>query len=468
MARKFTQTAVRKIVEEGTGSEYTFVSLDANAKKDPVTGKRSKRKLTVKHNECGHTYTIPLYEFTDGKRRCAKCKGKRLNEHFAQSIQSVRKETEEMTDGEYSFVDIMYKNAKTKHLFRHNTCGKVFPKKWEKFKGTPKQLGQRCPNCQRNGMESMASRYVRDILDHFNVTYDTEKRFLDCINPETGMVLPFDYYLPKIHLLIEVDGEQHERACFTPWDVEGTRKRDKIKNEYAEKNGIALVRIPAKEWPALPRFLFDILSEKLVKNLTLENVESVIQTSHPERISADLIKVHNGEYTLYDNFYTGSERKHRYQHIKCGHIFMTTLAYLKDNKHPCPKCREKKISQDKYKKSNRLLLEKSDGNYSLSQKALLPDAKGRRLIHCHACGHEWPCIVGNIMKNKAGCPACFERRKDRHWQMKMEDILRTFHKGNTLTKKQKQWLWHNKQRLAQGKLKGRRQKMFREVQLNLV
>jgi hypothetical protein len=147
--------------------------------------------------------------------------------------------------------------------------------------------------------------------------------------------------------------------------------RDKIKNVYAEKKGITLVRIPAKEWSALPNFLFDILSEKLVKDLTLQDVLDVVQSNHPERISADMKNLHNSEYVLHDNFYTGSERLHQYKHLKCRHIFTTSLAYLKDNQHPCPMCRDENIKEGNYKRINKRLMDKSKGKYSLSKKISL-------------------------------------------------------------------------------------------------
>ncbi len=463
MVKKFTESLVREIVEVDTGNEYSLIHLEKTGKIDEKTGKAKKREITLKHNKCGHTYTIPLYEFTDGKRRCAKCKGEVLRKHFAEKIETIQKKTNNITDGEYSFIDDHYVNSKHKHSFKHNTCGTVFPKTWDKFRS-----GQRCPSCQRKGMESMASRYARDILDHFNIEYSCEERFEDCINPETGKVLPFDYYLPKINLIIEIDGEQHDRASFTPWDVEGTIKRDKIKNGYAEKKGIELVRIPAKEWSALPKFLYDILSEKLVKNLTLQDVQNVVQSTHPERITSDLKKIHIGEYVLHDNFYTGSERKHLFKHLKCGHIFETSLAYIKDNKHPCPQCRDERIKKGKHNKSNKLLIDKSNGKYCLSELNIGVDKKDRRLVHCNTCNHEWFTTVGNLMKNTGGCPNCFENLKETNWRINYDHVLKALQDGSKLDKKQKNWVWQNKRKYSEGKLKDDRVRLLKEANHNLL
>ena len=465
MSKRYTTEMIKKIVEEQTKGEYSLLHIDERGIINPETGKANKRKMKIRHNSCGNIYKLDIYEFLSGKRRCGKCKGKALRKHFAESIASIKKKTLALSHGEYSFVDEQYINSKTKHKFKHRLCKTIFSKSWDKFKGTPSQAGQRCPNCQRIGMESMTSRYTRDILDHFDIAYVCEKRFQDCINPETGKVLPFDYYLPKINLIIEIDGEQHERASFTNWNVEGVINRDKIKNAYAEKKGITLVRIPAKEWSALPNFLFDILSEKLVKNLRLQDVLDVVQSSYPERISADLKNVHNGEYVLHDNFYTGSERSHQYKHLKCGHVFTTSLAYLKDNQHPCPLCRDANIKQGNYKRVNKRLMENSKGKYSLSRRDNAVDPSGKRIIHCHSCAHEWPCLISNLMQNKAGCPKCHQKKQDLQWERQCKRIASCHKKGLTLDKKQKHWLWHNKKRYSEGILKKSRLKLLKDTNL---
>ena len=94
MARRYTNEVVRQAVEEKTNYEYSLIHIESKGKLNPKTGKREKRKMTIIHNVCKHQYTLDVYEFLEGKRRCGKCKGKKLNEHFSQSIQSVRKDTE--------------------------------------------------------------------------------------------------------------------------------------------------------------------------------------------------------------------------------------------------------------------------------------------------------------------------------------------------------------------------------------
>lgn len=413
MKQKYPDKLVKKIVEEDTNHEYSLLSIQSKGKKNPTTGKNMKRKMSLKHTDCGHTYEVDIYEFIEGKRRCGKCKGKRLRAHFSETISTIKQETEELTEGEYSFEDVSYINSKTKHKFLHKTCGTVFEKKWEKFKGTKKQAGQRCPECSRKGMESAASRYVRDILDTLEVEYVTEEHFDDCINPDTRKTLPFDYYLPQIDTLIEVDGEQHERASFSKYASEGVFIRDEIKNVYAEENGIELVRIPAKKWSQLPEILHAILSKELLKSLLLEEVKSIPHSSHPERITKDLKKLHNGEYSLHDPYYFGVDRPHHFIHHKCGTIFKKTLSNVRLEQMPCPECKKKIREQKQHNACNQKLIQKTQGRYSLDKSHIGLTKERKRLVHCHTCNESWYSLTSNIMQDNGGCPSCNKRNRSK-------------------------------------------------------
>jgi len=465
MKLKYPDSLVKKIVEDHTNHEYSLLSIDSRGKKNPLTGEVIKRKMIIRHNECTHEYQLDIYEFIEGKRRCGKCKGKVLQSKNAEDIEAIKLRTVALTDGEYSFVDKNYVNSKTMHKFKHKLCGTVFDKKWEKFKGTPKQPGQRCTECYRKGMESVASRYVRDVLDNLNVGYVCEKRFKDCTNPETRNILPFDYYLPEINTLIEIDGEQHERGSFTKYDYEGTVKRDKIKNIYAEDKQIELVRIPAKKWSQLPEFLYAILSKKLLPTLTLKKVKKIQHSTHPERVNKDLKKVHGGEYELHDSYYFGVDREHNFKHLTCGTLFTHTVYRLKTDKYPCPVCREENLKRNKHDESNQKLAKQSRGRYTLDDSHIGIDDKGRRLVHCNQCKHSWKVTVSNLLASKAGCPTCLENKKDKEWKVKYDLVVKALLNGIKLNKKLNNWLWHNKRKHKESKLKPSRVKLLQASNL---
>lgn len=377
----------------------------------------------------------------------------------------IKFKTEKLTEGEYSFVDDHYTNSKTKHNFLHHVCGTVFKKSWDKFKGTPKQPGQRCTECYRKGMESVASRYTRDVLDHLHIEYECEKRFDDCINPKTGKTLPFDYYISEINTLIEIDGEQHERSSFSKYDHEGTVERDKIKNIYTEEKEIELVRIPAKKWSQLPEFLYEILSKNLIPTLTLEEVKKISHSTHPERINKDLQKVHNGEYALHDPYYFGVDREHNFKHLTCGTVFEKTLYTLKTHKCPCPVCNKAYKENKSHKRISQDLFERSNCRYSLDNSHIGKDKKNRRLVCCNHCNTSWFSDIGNLYQNNGGCPTCQEMQRDKEWKERHNGIVQSIKADRKLEKSQTHWLWQNKRKYTEGKLKPERLKLLQEENL---
>ena len=109
--------------------------------------------------------------------------------------------------------------------------------------------------------------------------------FPDCKSAK-GWKLRFDFYIPSRNALIEVDGNQHYVRTNT-WNVTGQQERDAIKNEYCERNGIPLYRIPAAPEDTFQCRLSDIIAK--VKGLRLVTDEVHMSSNcgeHPQGQSA--------------------------------------------------------------------------------------------------------------------------------------------------------------------------------------
>lgn len=84
------------------------------------------------------------------------------------------------------------------------------------------------------------------------------------------MPLPFDFYIPKMNIAIEYDGEGHympiKRGNMTQKDAEYNlkqiQKRDDIKTNYCKNNGIVLIRIPYFDFDNISSIL-----DRKIKNL---------------------------------------------------------------------------------------------------------------------------------------------------------------------------------------------------------
>jgi len=69
------------------------------------------------------------------------------------------------------------------------------------------------------------------------------------------------------------------------------------------------------------------------------------------------------------------------------------------------------------------------------------------------------------MGNKAGCPNCLELKKETEWKEKLALIIETIKNGGKLNKQQNHWLWGNKKKMKEGKLKIDRVKLLQTIQL---
>jgi len=110
--------------------------------------------------------------------------------------------------------------------------------------------GTGCPKCKNSRGQTMVAK----ALTRLNVAYIPEHTFDDCRGDT--MALRFDFYIPSHNTIIEYDGEQHFKPVrfHTKMSEEmarqlltETQRRDSIKDEYAARNGIRMVRIPYTE-----------------------------------------------------------------------------------------------------------------------------------------------------------------------------------------------------------------------------
>lgn len=102
-----------------------------------------------------------------------------------------------------------------------------------------------CPKCCESQGEKQITLWLRE-HDIFNTS---QKRFEDCRDINT---LPFDFYIPKLNVCIEYQGEQHYRPVNFGGisDEEAysnfvkTQYHDEIKRNYCDENNINLICIP--------------------------------------------------------------------------------------------------------------------------------------------------------------------------------------------------------------------------------
>ena len=107
--------------------------------------------------------------------------------------------------------------------------------------------------------DSKGEKIICSYLDQYNIEYIRQHRFNDC---RFKRPLPFDFYLPKMNMCIEFDGEQH----FIPkknWNGDlgfsSTKRNDKIKDTYCINNKIKLLRIKYTNFEKIEDILIKFL-----------------------------------------------------------------------------------------------------------------------------------------------------------------------------------------------------------------
>lgn len=211
-------------------------------------------KVKLKCKKCFHVWEATPSHLKGGTG-CPICARKHLASLYVKSQENFIEEMRKI-DPTIEIVG-QYINTKTKIKCKCRDCGNEWeatPSNLLKFRG--------CPACSASKGEKFITYYLKEN----KIDFVPQKRFDDCKDKRT---LPFDFYLPSFNMCIEFDGQQHfspdtyfgESEEKAKEDFENLKRRDKIKDEYCVKNGIALIRIPYWEVNNISNFLDKILNK---------------------------------------------------------------------------------------------------------------------------------------------------------------------------------------------------------------
>lgn len=200
--------------------------------------KNSNKKFWFKCNTCNHHFEArPLHiNRYEGKTGCPYCGKRSLCEDidclicFNMSFASL-------------FLDKFWSeknNIETRYIFKATEFKYWFIcEKGHNFYMSPNCIyskGSWCPSCYKK-----TEAKVFKFLDE-NTTFKIEReaRFDWC---RSIFSLPFDFYIPSLNLIIEVDGPQHFSQIGNWKDPKLTRERDVYKMKLALEHSISVIRI---------------------------------------------------------------------------------------------------------------------------------------------------------------------------------------------------------------------------------
>lgn len=109
-------------------------------------------------------------------------------------------------------------------------------------------------------LTSSGEEHIAIFLSNCNIEFEKQKTFNGCKNKK---LLPFDFYIPSINMVIEYQGIQHfEPVEFFGGEIalQDLKKRDKIKREYCRLHGINYATISYNE--DIDAALINILSNE--------------------------------------------------------------------------------------------------------------------------------------------------------------------------------------------------------------
>lgn len=151
-------------------------------------------------------------------------------------------------------------------IFYELICKNCGCSEWEREKYVE---SVKCKVCYPN--DTIGESRVIKYLNFQNITFKKQKKFPGLKNE---MELKCDFFIPKLNLIIEYDGHQH----YYPIDYfkgfksfKNTIKCDWIKNRYALKNKINMLRIPFKEYHNMETLIDDAITKINNQEHTIKN-----------------------------------------------------------------------------------------------------------------------------------------------------------------------------------------------------
>ena len=231
-----------------TPYEKSFATSDKAQFWHPTKNEKKPRDVFLNCNskfwftceKCKHDFDSKLASVTSG-RWCPYCPSKKLCEDecvacFGKSFATSDKAQFWHPKNDKKPRDV-FLSSNSKYWFTCEKCTHDFDSTLYHVTS-----GRWCPKC-KNKTEKMLYewllRYANDVL--------TQKTFDWCVNIETGGNYRFDFYIPTLRLLIELDGRQHFQQVSNWKSPELQRDSDVFKMKKAVENGYSIIHISQED-----------------------------------------------------------------------------------------------------------------------------------------------------------------------------------------------------------------------------
>jgi len=192
-----------------------------------------------------------------GGHGCPSCGKQTSISTHAYDLKEFVERSNALYHNKYDYSKFVYRNANTKGIIVCKLHGEFLQKPYSHL------ALHGCPICN----SSKGELKIHSHLINSGINFIHQKSFDDCKNSNTGRKFKFDFYIPSKSLLIEYDGYQHFKsgACMrgkfflTQKELKETKYRDKIKTQYAKRNGFRLLRIKYTQFSKIDEILASAL-----------------------------------------------------------------------------------------------------------------------------------------------------------------------------------------------------------------
>lgn len=230
--KKCTQVAIHQ-KQKKTHEQFINELFDISPNITIITRYTNNRtKVECKCEVCGNTWEATPNKLLLG-RNCPKCRSikignmcRRTNDEFVEMAKEKCPSVSMLEDYQKSTVPIKC---------RCDICGNV----WKARPGTL-FFGIGCPSCS----SSKGEKVIRSFLDNEKISYETQKTF-DGLFGVNGGNLSYDFYIPRLNLLIEYQGEFHDGKTngYVRKNLKRQKEHDSRKRDYANNHKIKLLEI---------------------------------------------------------------------------------------------------------------------------------------------------------------------------------------------------------------------------------
>jgi len=205
---------------------------------DIYDGSNKNLKWKCLKENCGEEFENNWRHILGQEQGCPFCTGQKVSLSNCLAIKNpeISKEWHIMKNDSLTPYDVTCGSGKY-IWWKCKDCGYEWPAKIYS-----RNNGIGCPECNK----SKGEKEISKILNAKNILFKIQKEFEGLVGLGNGL-LSYDFYIPKLNLLIEYHGGQHEKFTRgihkTMKDFEKQLEHDNRKCIYADKNNIKLLII---------------------------------------------------------------------------------------------------------------------------------------------------------------------------------------------------------------------------------